>query len=109
MNASSTIAPHILALSLFLSVTWGIYLIFTVRDYLSVRTRAGRERGDLVASFRRMLVAICVFSLPASFVFRTVCVLAGVGDDLISQILFFALVGPNVVCSLFAVISLRYD
>ena len=122
MNPSSTIAPHILVLALFLSVTWGIYLIYTVNDYRMVKTRrvvstkqgfepldGERRRGELVAAFRRMLVALCVWSLPFSFVIRTSMVLAGFGDDLIGQIVFFALVGPNVVGSIFAVVSLRFD
>jgi hypothetical protein len=103
------IAPHILAISAFLSVMWGIYLAFTVTDYVKVKSYRDRRKGETVAAFRRMLVAFCVFSLPFSFVFRTACVILGIGDDVAGQVAFFALVGPNVVCSIFAVTSLRYD
>lgn len=113
------IAPHILLLSSFLTIMWGIYLIFTIKDYRRVRLlRVSKEaadnalyrrKGDTVAAFRRMIVAFCVFTLPASFVFRTACVLLGVGDETTAQITFFALVGPNVVGSIFAVVSLAFD
>ena len=103
------IAPHILVLSSFLSIMWGIYLANTVADYVRIRTVEGRRRGDTVTALTRVVVAICVFSLPFSFVFRTACVLLGMGDDTAAQITFFALVGPNVVGSIFAVVSLRFD
>lgn len=100
----TTIAPHILGLALFLSVMWGIFLAYTINEY-----RGARGRKEIVVGFRRMIVALCVFLLPFSLVFRTTCVLLGLGDDVIGQIAFFALVGPNVVGCIFAVVSLRYD
>lgn len=100
----TTIAPHILGLALFLSVMWGIFFIHTVQDY-----RRADGRKETVIAFRRMIVAVCVWLLPVSFVFRTACVLLGVGDDVVGQIAFFAMVGPNVVGSIFAVVSLKYD
>lgn len=100
------IATHIFILGLFLSVMWGIYFVYTVLDY-----RASRGKGYkvLVAAFRRLIVALCVFLLPFSLMFRTACVLLGVADEITSQIIFFALVGPNVVGCIFVVVSLRYD
>ena len=106
------IAPHILVISGFLSVLWGIYLAYTIGDYRATRARPSdrqRRRGDVVRAFRRMLVAICVFTLPFSFVFRTLCVVIGIGDEQAAQVAFFSLLGPNVVGSIFAVASLRYD
>lgn len=106
------IAPQILAISAFLSLTWGGYLAFTVVDYLATRHRqhtATRRRGDVVAAFRRMVVAFCLWMICFAYVFRTVIVLAGFGDAAAGQISFFALLGTNVVGSIFALVSLRYD
>lgn len=108
-QAQSSIAPHILGLAIFLSLGWGFYLVFTIYKWIKAREKRRndeeRRKGDVVASFRQMLVAICVFSLPFSLVFRTAAVLAGVGDATVGQIAFFALVGPNVVGSIFAVVT----
>lgn len=110
MTSQSTIAPHILALAVFLSVMWGLYLAYTIYDYRQAKTRpVERRKGDVVAALRRMLVAFCVFSLPFSLVVRTALVLAGFGNDLIGQIVFFSLVGPNVVGSIFAVVTTIED
>ena len=114
---SQGIAPHILALAVFLSLTWGVYLLYTINDYLAAKGRIGtntaqgqlpagnRRRGDVVAAFRRMVVALCVWSLPFSIVFRTASVLFGMGEEQVAQITFFALAGPNVVGSIFAAVS----
>lgn len=106
------IAPHILVISIFLSITWGGYLLYTVQDYLRVRGRRSadpRRRGDVVTAFRRMVVAFCLWLICAAYVFRTACVLVGLGDAVAGQVVFFSLIGSNVAGSLFALISLRYD
>lgn len=104
------IAWHIFAICAFLSILWGIYLAYTIADYREVKANQHlARRGDTVKALRRMVVAVCVFCLPFAFVFRTAMVLAGFGQDQIGQVVFFAIVGPNVVGSIFAVVSLRYD
>lgn len=101
------IAVHILLLSIFLTLTWGLYLIHSINGYLHVKQSApsNRRKTDLPAALRRLIVAICVWTLPASFVIRTGSVLLGVGGDTTNQILFFALTGVNVVGSLFCAVS----
>lgn len=103
------IAWHVFALCAFLSVMWGIYLAFTIVDYRTTLATAARRRSDIVSAFRRMVVAFCLFFLPFAFVVRTFCVLVGVGDEAAAQVTFFAFVGPNVLGSIYAVVSLRYD
>lgn len=106
------IAPHILGLSAFLSIFWGIYLVFTVQDYGRVRAfrpPGTRRRGDLISAFRRMLVALSLWSICFAYVFRTASVLLGFGDTSAAQIAFFAIIGINVPSAIFAVVSLKYD
>ncbi len=107
MNQGSSIAPHIFLLASFLSVTWGIYMVYTIREYLRVR-RTG-DRRTMVREFRRMLVAICLWSFMFSFVFRTGAVLLGMGDETVGLVLFFTLTSLNIIGSLFAVLSLKFD
>ncbi len=95
-------APHILAISFVLSIIWGIYLVYVIREFVRSKGRADRRKTDKVVAFRRMIVGICVFLLPFSFVFRTASVLIGISGDQINQITFFALLGANLVGSLYA-------
>jgi hypothetical protein len=100
---------EVFLLATFLSVTWGIYLISVIQEWLRVHDNRTSKRGDLISAFRRLLVALAVWLLPFAFFVRTGLVLTGNGDLILGQIAFFALTGANVVGSLFAVISLRYD
>ena len=101
------IAAQTFVLVLYLTVMWGIYFAHTIREYR--RPEATTPRRLRVANFRRAVVGLCVFALPASFLLRTLLVLMGAGNEVIGQILFFALAGPNVIGSTFVVISLRFD
>ena len=103
------IAAQILFIAGFLSITWGVYLIGTIALYIKVRQNPRRTPQEIIVSMRRVIVALCAWLFVFSFVFRTACVLIGVGDDVAGQLVFFTLVGTNVVGSLFAVVSLRYD
>lgn len=107
MSAQSTITFQILALALFLSLTWGAYLVYTIRDWHTIRAK--RNQREIIRAFRRMVVAMCLWLLPFSLLFRTTMVQLGLGADVVGQIVFFSLVGTNVLGSLFAVVSLRYD
>lgn len=109
MAALTEVQVQILALSLFLSTTWGIYLIGTIREYLIVRGRKFRRREDLVIALRRFVVALCVWLFVFSYAFRVGSVFFGVQDEVAALIVFFALLGSNVVGSIFAVISLWLD
>jgi hypothetical protein len=122
VNNGSSIAPHIFALAVFLSVTWGIYLVYTVLDYRRVLrevttqrpvppdfSSAPRRRGEILAALRRMIVAWCQWLFVFSFVFRTAMVLLGLDNQTVGLVIFFALAGSNVLGSLYVVISLRYD
>jgi hypothetical protein len=102
-------APQILAISLFLSVTWGIYLAGTLSLYWKIHAQRPRRRQDVVVALRRFIVALCAWLFVFSFVFRTFCVVIGIGDEIAVQIVFFTLLGTNVVGSLFAIVSLWYD
>jgi hypothetical protein len=103
------ITPHVFFITVFLTVTWGFYFAYTVLDYLRLRQSTDRRRGDLVAAFRKVVVALCVLMLPLGFLVRTTLTLAGLGDAFGGQVLFFALVGTNVPGSIFVVVSLRFD
>lgn len=107
MNASSSITPQIFVLALFLSVTWGIYMAYTIRQYRISAHFA--TRGRIVRDFRRMVVAVCLWLFVFSFVFRTATVLVGLGQEVVGQILFYALAGSNIVGSVFVVASLFFD
>jgi len=103
------IAPQVLALSLFLSVTWGIWLVYSIVEYRHTLTSKPRPRGALVVAFRRLMVSLCLWLICFSYVFRTICVLIGIDGAVTGQIIFFALIGSNVVGSIFAIASLKFD
>lgn len=103
------IAPQILILVSFLSLTWGLYLAAAVADYVRLRRGKDRRRGEGVRALRRVIVAFCLFMLPFSFFLRTGVVLAGFGDAVGGQIVFFSFAGTNVLGSILCLASLRYD
>jgi len=103
------IAPQILVVASVLSLTWGIFLVASVRDYRTLLRRQTRRRSEVIVAFRRVLVTFCLWLICFSYVFRTGVVLAGMGEEAAAQITFFALLGSNVVGSIYAIISLRYD
>ena len=121
MSNGSSIAPHIFVLAVFLSVTWGIYLGYTIREYRRVLhdatthrpnnnfSTAPRRRGEILAALRKMIVALCAWLFVFSFVFRTAMVLLGLDDQIVGVVIFFALAGSNVAGSLYVVISLFLD
>jgi len=122
VNNGSSIAPHIFLLAAFLSVTWGIYLVYTIREYRRVLhevttqrpvppdfSSAPRRKGEILAALRKMIVAWCQWLFVFSFVFRTGMVLLGLDDQVVGLVIFFTLAGSNVLGSLYVVISLRYD
>lgn len=122
MNSGSSIAPHILILASFLSVMWGIYLGYTIREYRKVLhelttkrpeppdfSSAPRRRGEILAALRKMVVAGCMFLFVFSFVFRTAMVLLGLDDQTVGVVIFFALAGSNVLGSIYVVASLFLD
>lgn len=105
--------PQVFVLTAFLTTMWGIYLVAAAREYREVRQGPRvivlSRQQEIVRAFRRVVVDLCVFALPAAFLLRTGMVLLGLGNDVVGGVVFFALVGPNVVGSIFAVASLRYD
>lgn len=101
--------PTVLAISSFLSVTWGIYLIGTLVSYARIKSTERRRRSDRVVALRRFTVAFCIWLFCFSFAFRQVMLLLGVESDIIPSLIFFSLTGTNVVGSIFAMISLKYD
>lgn len=102
--------PQVLAISSFLSITWGIYLIGTFVSYAHTRTNeAERRRTSRVVALRRFTVAFCIWLFCFSFAFRQVTLLLGIDDEVVTSVVFFSLVGTNVAGSIFACISLRYD
>jgi hypothetical protein len=103
------ITPHIFFITTFLTVTWGIYFLYTVREYQRLRHAPTRRKGELVVAFRKMVTALCVWMLPLGFFVRTALILGGFGDEVAGQVLFFSLVGTNIPGSIFAVVSLRLD
>ena len=99
-------------ISLILSVMWGAALAYTVHEYrLALRGRAVGERrsGDVVAAFRRVLALWCLWLICASYVFGTLMIILGLDETVVGRVLFFALLGSNVVGSLFFLVSLRFD
>lgn len=101
--------PQVLAISAFLSVTWGLYLIGTLISYARIRTESRRRRADRVIALRRFTVAFCIWLFCFSFAFRQITLLLGIDEELVVSLVFFSLVGTNVVGSIFALISLKYD
>lgn len=106
MSELTSTQIQILAITGFLSVTWGIYAVYTIKDYLRFR---GQGRGTTVTYLRRVIVAFCLWLFVFSFFFRIVSVYFGVSDDVAGQVTFFSLLGSNVLGSLFAVVSLLFD
>jgi hypothetical protein len=100
---------QILLISGFLSMTWGLYLVGTVLEYLRIRNSLFRRRVDVVVAIRRFVVALCVWLFVFSFAFRIICVVFGVADETAAEIVFFTLLGSNVVGSIFAIASLWLD
>ena len=110
MQAQTTnVTYEVFGLCFFLAVTWGIYGLWAIREWRKVQGNKASRRGDYIAAFRRLIIALNLWLLPFSFLVRTGEVILGIGDNVIAQVLFFALTGTNVVGSLFAVVSLRYD
>jgi UDP-N-acetylmuramyl pentapeptide phosphotransferase/UDP-N-acetylglucosamine-1-phosphate transferase len=107
----SSTQVQILAIAGFLSVTWGVYLLGVIDDYRKIRAdfRHTRRRQDLVAGLRRVVVALCIWLFVFSYVFRISSVWFGVSDELSAQIVFFALLGSNVVGSIFAAVTIWRD
>lgn len=103
------IAPHVLAISLILSLAWGTHLIDAVHDYIAVRAPTNRRRSEVIKEFRQVIAATCLFSFGVAYVFRTAIVLAGFGDVVAGQIVFFALIGVNVPGAAFLIISRKFD
>ncbi len=100
---------QILTISVSLSFLWGVYLAGTIHEYLQVRNVPFRRRQDVVVALRRFIVALCVWLFVFSYAFRIICIALGVGDEVVAQVIFFALLGSNVVGSIFAIISLWLD
>ena len=103
------VQKQILAISVFLSFTWGVYLIGTIREYLVVRNRMFRRREDIVIALRRFIVALCVWLFVFSYAYRITTFALGIETEVVAVIIFFALLGSNVVGSIFAVVSLWFD
>lgn len=103
------IAPQIFVLSLVLSIAWGTNLLDAIHDYQAVHRRPLRSRLELAKALRTLVGAICLFSLGFAYVLRTGMVLAGFGELVVGQVLFFALVGVNLPGALFVILSRRYD
>lgn len=91
---------QVFVIATFLSITWGIYLAGTIWRY---------RKKPSIAELRRFTVALCVWLFVFSFVFRTFCVLIGIGNDIAGQIVFFALLGSNVAGSLFCATTIWRD
>jgi hypothetical protein len=108
VSQPSSITAEVFLLCVFLSITWGIYLAYTIREQRRAH-RSHTSRQVTIATFRRVLVALNLWLLPFAFAVRTGLVLLGAGDESFGQVVFFALTGTNIGGSLFAVISLRYD
>jgi hypothetical protein len=105
-----TIAFQVFLITLFLTIAWGFVFFGAVIDYRHARRAATeRRRQEIVRAFRWVVVTLCLWSLPASFFFRTGLIMAGFGGDAAGQIIFFALVSTNVIGSLFCIVSLRFD
>lgn len=99
----------VLFIAVVLSILWGIYLAETVIHYQRIKASPVRRRQDVVIALRRTVVAFCTWLFPFSFVFRLICVLLGVGDEISGQIVFYALLGANFTGSIFCIASLKYD
>jgi TRAP-type C4-dicarboxylate transport system permease large subunit len=107
------IAGQVLALASFLAVMWGIYFVASVREYATTRTGPERQtrtrRQEVVRAFRKVVVSLCLFLLPLSVCARATSVVLGFDESTTAAVLYFALAAPNVIGSVYAVVSLRYD
>lgn len=104
MNSGSPISLQVFALVSFLSLTWGTYLMFTLREFRAARN-SKKGRVEMMALYRRSIVAICVFMLPFSLLVRTSLVLMGLGDQLAGQVVFYAFAGTNIPGSIFVALT----
>lgn len=102
-------APQILALAAFLSITWGAALVGSVYNYKQTMSNPRRSRKDIVVAVRTFVGILCAWLFVFSFVFRTAAVLMGLGDDVVGQAVFYALVGSNVTGSIFVAVSFWFD
>lgn len=82
------IAPHILAISIVMSLLWGRYL---------VTKAAGYTYHHDARSLTEVLVAIVPFAISSAYLVRTATVLLGFGDGLAGQLSFFALLAPTIL------------
>lgn len=107
------ITGQVLGLTAFLTMMWGIYFVAALREYLLVRSARTvlilTPRQQAIRAFRRVVVDFCVFALPLSVAIRTAGIVLGIGTDVVGGVVFFMLVTPNVIGSIFCVASLRYD
>ena len=108
MNNPSPITPQLLLLTLFLTITWGVYFAHTILE-LTQQARPTSSVGVRISNYRRLVVALCLFLLPLSFFIRTGMVFVGFGNDVAGQVVFFTLAGSNVLGSVFVDISLLFD
>lgn len=93
----TTITGQIWLMTGAYSLGWGIYLAFTVKDYLQSLRAEDRRRGAQVANLRYMIVAICLFMFPFSFFVRTSLVLIGLQNANLGILTFFAIAGMNAL------------
>lgn len=101
------IAIQTLIIAGFLSLTWGIYLVGAVLELGRVRghDHPRPTRQEVIVAYRRTIVALCLFMLPFSLLFRAVLVVLGLGSDIAGQIVFYALITTNVPGSIFTALT----
>lgn len=95
------IAPHILGISIALSLIWGVALIDQYMDYR--RARDGQRANTL----RGLVVRFALWTVCFSYTFRTACVLAGFGEEVPARVVFFALLASCGLGGVFTIVSRR--
>lgn len=96
------IAPAILVLSAIFSAIWAVSLYRAAQDYREAR----RDKlAPLGRSMRQLVLVFCAASTALAYLVRTTLVMAGFGADVAGQVLFYALLGTNLVGGLFCAVS----
>jgi hypothetical protein len=103
------ISPHILVLSAIFGVIWGWHVVDELNDWRDLRRSPDKTKMEVGHTFRALICAVCLESICLAYVFRTTCIMIGLGENIAAQVAFFTILGVNLPGGIFTVVSRRLD
>lgn len=109
MTVATETTYNVLYLCTILTITWGIYFGHAIHEWVRPRKAPISRRGERVIAARKIVVAFAAVSLPVAFLFRSISVIAGYGDEWWSSTGLFVCTGINLAGSVLVDMSLWWD